>query len=256
MRRRAIAILLGFVVSGLLAYGVFVGAQNFISHGSAGDKPINAMTPSELFQSQRLRQLAIAAQHGDVKKIDALIKQGVDVNGKGKYGITPLFSAWQARNKAGYKALLDHGANPNVIGSDGHTLLNLIAGTDNPYYLKLALAHGADPNLVEPWSGDTPLFSAATPEGKVNLPLLIKAGANLDYQEPISKDTAALSAAELNQFDAVYVLLKAGASCKLKSAYGYTLRELTNDSLKSMVHDSDLYRWGERVVQFLNKHHC
>jgi len=220
------------------------------------DKPILEMTPSELFQNLKLRQLAIATQHGDVEKIDVLIKQGADVNGRGKYGITPLFSAWQARNKAGYKALLDHGANPNVIGSYGHTLLNLIAGTDDPYYLKLALAHGANPNLVEPWSGDTPLFSAVTPDGKVNLPLLIKAGANLDYQEPITKETAVLQAADLNQFDAVYVLLQAGASCKLKAVHGYTLREATNHSLKWTNRDNKLYRWAERVLQFLNKHGC
>lgn len=228
-------------------------------HGDASDevdKPILMMTPSELFQNLKLRQLAIAAQHGDVKKIDALIKQGADVNGKGKHGITPLFSAWEARNKVGYKALLDHGANPNVIWSDGYTLLNLIAGTDNPYYLKLALAHGANPNLVEPWSGDTPLFSAVTPDGKVNLPLLIKAGANLDFQERITKETAAFKGADLNQFDAVYVLLQAGASCKLKAARGYTLREATNHSLRVTNHNSKLYRWAERVLQFLNKHGC
>lgn len=87
--------------------------------GSESDKPIDLMTPAELFADPGLRALAEAAQHGNTKKIDTLIAKGVDVNGKGRFGETPLYSAFQVRNKSGFKALLEHGANPNFIDDMG-----------------------------------------------------------------------------------------------------------------------------------------
>ena len=50
---------------------------------SVADKPIDLMSPAELFSDPGLRALARAAQHGNIKKIDALIAKGVNVNGKG-----------------------------------------------------------------------------------------------------------------------------------------------------------------------------
>ena len=218
---------------------------------SESNKPIDVMTPAELFSDPGLRALAEAAQNGNVRKIDALIAKGVNVNGTGKYGITPLFSAAQVQNKKGFKALLEHGANPNVVGSDGYTTLNFIARLSDPYFLKLALKHGANPNLVEPATGKTPIFLAVSPYAQENLPLLIEAGANLNYKVPSTGNTPIMAAAIINQYDAVWKLISAGADYRMKNKYG--------DDLSGIIQEGGVnpsYKWLQKVVEFLKQHNA
>lgn len=216
-------------------------------------KPIFALSPAEIFHDPGLRQLAQAAQHGNVKEINVLIAKGVDVNGHGKYGIGPLFSAWQALNKKGYKALLEHGANPNNIWSNGYTLLNAIAMTPDPYFMRLALEHGANPNLAAPVSNETPIFKAVRPRGKVNLQLLIHAGANLNHQDN-DGETPLMVAADLSQYDAVYKLLLAGANFRLKDKWGKDIRWNIKQDEKYMDKSGAGGVWLQKVVNFLKAH--
>jgi hypothetical protein len=231
------------------------------------DKPIMYMTPSELFADPQLRQLAVAAQHGNIKKIDALIAKGVDVNGHGKYGIGPLFSATQTGNKAGFTALLDHGANPNNVWTDGYTLMNSIACcSHDPYFMEQALKYGGDPNLVEPHTGKTPILAAITVSGKVNIPPLIKARANLNYQAPIWKggspkyppsggETAMIEAVADQQFDVIYELLEAGADYRLRDGRGWNLEDHIKFAFRLNV-SLEQNRWSENVVEFLKRHNA
>lgn len=220
---------------------------------SEPDKPIDVMTPAELFADPGLRALAEAAQHGNVKKIGALIAKGVNVNGKGRYGETPLYAAFQVRNKKGFKALLEHGANPNFIDDNGQTLMNDVAGYSSTYFIKLVLKHGGDPNLVAPRSGETPLFFAVAPDGKQNIPLLLRAGANLNMQD---KDgyTALMMAATYNQYGAAYELLQAGANYKLKSTFGHDVRVLVDLSRGTMKQSGSAWESLQKVIAFLKAH--
>lgn len=219
---------------------------------SESNKPIDVMTLAELFSDPGLRALAEAAQNGNVRKIDALIAKGVNVNGTGKYGITPLFSAAQVQNKKGFKALLEHGANPNVVGSDGYTTLNFIARLSDPYFLKLALKHGADPNLVEPATGKTPIFLAVSPYAQENLSILMNAGANLNYKIPSTGWTPMMQAVIFNQFNAVYKLLKAGADYKIKDSSGWDLENYIDAGATAGPEK----RWRDKVIEYLKQHHA
>lgn len=251
MKQHITEILLAAAVLWLLAYGIVARAEEPVQRKNSPAKPILLMTPSDLFSDPQLRALAVAAQHGNVKKVDALIAQGVNVNGKGRFGIEPLFSAWQARNKKGFKALLDHGANPNVIETGGYTLLNEIAQSEDPHFMKLALAHGANPNLVEPRSGETPIFvAAANPYGKANVPLLIKAGADLNHQGK-NGETPLMGAAGSNQYDVVYSLLEHGADYRLKDKWGKTVAWDITNSEKNMDKSGSAGAWLNKVVRLL-----
>ncbi|MGA7965805.1 MAG: ankyrin repeat domain-containing protein [Gammaproteobacteria bacterium] len=239
---------------------VAITATLVVLGGCAGDadkfesgKPIDLMTPAELFSDPGLRSLASAAQHGDTRKIDTLIAKGVNVNGTGRFGETPLFSAFQVRNKRGFKALLEHGANPNFIDDDGQTLLNDIAGYSSKDFMGLALKYGGDPNLVAPRSGETPLFFAVRPDGKQNIALLIKAGADLNHQDD-EGETALMAAAMLNQYDAVYELLEAGANFRLQDKWGKDIRFSVGLSEKTMAKSGHLWKSLQRVVDFLKAH--
>ncbi len=243
--------------------GAGVGAMGFLSNSHAKqEKPTLYMTPSDLFQNRRLRQLAQAAQHGNAKKISGLIAQGVNVNGHGKYGIGPLFSAVQAGNKLGFETLLNRGADPNNVWTNGHTLLNVIACcTHDPYFMEQALKHGANSNLVEPKTGMTPIMAAVTVSGKVNIPPLIRAGANLNHQIPSGKGSplfpiageTAMMGATGDMFDVVYKLLEAGADYRLKDDRGWNLADYIKYSFRATV-SSDQAHWRDKVIEFLKKH--
>lgn len=252
MKRKLVSLVFTAIAVGILACATQSEAQNSNGPNDTLDKPILYMTPTDLFANPQLRRLAKAAQRGDVAEIDALIAKGVDVNGKGRFGITPLFSAWQVQNKAGYKALLEHGANPNNIWTTGHTMMNNIAESPDPYFMKLALAHGGNPNLVAPRLSETPLFHAVGPDSKVNLPLLINAGANLNHQDS-DGETPLMTAAALNQYDAVYLLLKAGADYRIKDHFGKTVKWEIENSAKYMNTTGKPGNELKKVVVFLKE---
>jgi ankyrin repeat protein len=230
----------------LLVSGCSIGAVD------SSDVPIDAMTPAQIFTNPGLRQLATAAQDGDVRRIDRILRRGVNVNGKGKYGITPIFSAFQARNKAGFKALLERGADPNLI-FDGYSLLNEIAGYSSTYFMKLALEYGANPNLVQPRLGEIPLYVAVSPYGKQNVPLLIKAGAVLDRSDS-EGETPLMNAALSNQYDIVYMLLKASANFRSKNKWGHDLRWYVDLSTHNMNKSSHMWETLQKVITFLKAH--
>ena len=246
---RSIVLIAGISAAGLLM------VNNVTANQSEPNKPILYMTPSEIFSNPKLRQLAEVAQRGEVDEIKKLIAEGVNVNGRGKYGITPLYSAAQAGNKAGYKALLDHGADPNVIWTTGDTLMNITASSSpDPYFMRLALEHGGNPNLVAPRTGATPLLAATTDVGKINIPVLIKAGANLNQQLPVSRETAMMRAVDdFGQFDVVYELLRAGANYKLQNTQGWDIRDFVQDSFHDSV-PADEIKWRNKVIEFLKQH--
>ncbi len=66
-------------------------------------------------KSQGITPLMEAAKKGDVEKINQLISSGAVIEAKSKYGYTPLVFATLHGRKSAVIALLDAGANPNVI---------------------------------------------------------------------------------------------------------------------------------------------
>jgi ankyrin repeat protein len=90
------------------------------------------------------------------------------VNEKSPDGDNPLLVACNRRRTEIVRLLLDHGANPNVIGVHNPNQSGLEASTPliraaaNPEIVALLLDHGADPNLIDPSSSLTPLGAAAS----------------------------------------------------------------------------------------------
>jgi ankyrin repeat protein len=59
-------------------------------------------------------ELLVASDKGDVEKVKKLLKEGADVNAKGKYGYTPLHKAAFYRYIEIVKLLIENGANVNA----------------------------------------------------------------------------------------------------------------------------------------------
>ena len=187
----------------------------------------------EFFTDANAIALCKAIEAKDLDKIDELIKDGADVNAKGRGNMTPLLWAFPA-GEAVFQRLLEHGADPNVkvtmrmrpgiLPSESVTHLAADVGIalrgtfpdvamDN--YLKLVLEHGGNPNL-ETEDGETPLFRAVQGGGSYveRIQMLLKAGVDIDHRDA-SGTTAAIVAAGSWHYDGFLILLEAGADYRV-----------------------------------------
>lgn len=76
---------------------------------------------------QLVQQLADAARSGDVREIESILNQGVDVNAKDKHSTSPLFAAVFWGRLGAVRVLLRHKANLNDKDNYGDTALTLAA---------------------------------------------------------------------------------------------------------------------------------
>lgn len=208
------------------------------------------MSLKTMFSDKKVRALAKAAGKGKVKKIEELVAQGVDVNSRGTSNATPLF--WAMRNITGFQKLLELGADPNVVYDDGGSVIHWAVIHKDESFLKAALQHGGNPNLVAGKFNETPLYEAASPEGKSKAGLLLDAGADINARGGLSGETPIMVAAGLGQFDLVYELLERGADYTIKDNTGEDLLDVIASRKKTMDPNNELYRWMEKVIEWLN----
>lgn len=109
-----------------------------------------------------------AARLGDAKKVKELLAAGADVNGRNRFGATPLWFAASKNRAEVVKLLLDHKADPDL--ADGvweATPINLALDFDGPDVVKLLLAakaKGSDRVLLRAAMEDNPDLVAAALE--------------------------------------------------------------------------------------------
>ena len=195
----------------------------------------------EFFTDAKVIALCQAIEAKDLNKIDELIKDGADVNAKGRGNMTPLLWAFPA-GEAVFQRLLEHGADPNVqvtmrmrpgiLPSESVTHLAAYTGIalrgtfpdvamDN--YLKLVLAHGGDPKL-ETNNGETPLFAAVSggPNSSDRTRMLLKAGADINHRSSNGRTPAIFAECSWHYID-LLILLEAGADCRIITDNGNDL---------------------------------
>lgn len=71
------------------------------------------VTVDEAFPNPEVAALVKAGVRGQTERMEALVKQGADINYRGKDGVTPLIWVLAARSYEGGKKLLELGADPN-----------------------------------------------------------------------------------------------------------------------------------------------
>ncbi|XP_026437755.1 26S proteasome non-ATPase regulatory subunit 10-like [Papaver somniferum] len=123
--------------------------------------------------------LHCAAVIGDTKIITLLLSRVVCVDLATRCGTALLFAACHGHRDA-VKVLLDHGSNPNVVGSQS-MLRPLIAAISVRSWegVELLLQAGADPNAVS--FGNTPLTLAASDGHVDDIKRLLEAGADPNH---------------------------------------------------------------------------
>lgn len=100
-----------------------------------------------------------AAAGNDLKKLRKLLEGGAEPNVGNSERLTPLFIAACMGHADAVELLLRHGADPNLVDSDGSAALHsvthgssVVSGKDGQRaVVKLLLEHGADPDHENKW---------------------------------------------------------------------------------------------------------
>jgi ankyrin repeat protein len=119
-----------------------------------------------------------AASSGDVNIVKKFLTSGVDVNEKGKFGVTALINSAQQGHKEVVELLIAKGADVNMTGN-GVTALNAAARLGHKEVVELLIAKGADVNLKGN-NGWPPIARAAQWGRGQIIELLIANGANVN----------------------------------------------------------------------------
>ena len=166
-------------------------------------------------------RLVTAVRGRNADAIDALLREGVDVNVPQADGATPLAWAvhWDDDDLTG--RLLDAGADVNAANDYGVTPLALACLNRSVAMVDRLLAAGADPAVAQA-NGETPLMTAARTGHPDIAARLIAAGADVDARTAGSEQTALMWAAAGGHTEVVRALIAAGADVHALTDGGFT----------------------------------
>lgn len=239
-------------------------------------KPWSRKDLMKYFDDEKVVELVLAANKGDIKKIDELVKKGVDVNYKGKKDVTPLFAQISSLNLQGFKRLLEHGADPNIPAEDGSSVMWYVAcggevSKETLPMLKLCLEHNGNPNWVyrkegrdekgfERFEDGRPILCAAILYNDYPLEavkILLDAGADINIKDKMGQN-ALWYARCGGHYDVLYYLLKRGADYLAKDNYGknfiWSLEEYPNMAAGGSKKELERQRiWKKKVIEFLKE---
>jgi ankyrin repeat protein len=165
------------------------------------------------------RPIYLAAASYQMDVMQDLLRAGAKPDAMSTYG-TPLTFASISGNLVGAKMLLDLGANPNTIRSDGMSVLMFAANAGNPALVEELIKRRADVNTKDD-GGETALSFAARAGHLEVGKMLLAAGAAVDSTDADGQ-TPLMVAAVNGHADFVKLLLSKGAKPNAKDAAGRT----------------------------------
>ncbi|AFM27467.1 ankyrin repeat domain-containing protein [Desulfomonile tiedjei] len=248
---------------------------NLLREPSAESTRLFEFVSGDLTIKANSRSIALlkAASKGKLDAVELLLKAGVDVNTRSKYGNTPLMRAAfkghlkitalllkmgadiNAENAHGNTALLGaviagqidmvdflikKGASLNSANIDSNCALLIAADLGNKSIAKILLMSGANVNQKNS-VGDTPLLKAAN-KGNVGMcKLLLRWKADPNAGNKYG-NTALMKTSFISEFELSRILLESGADVNQKNIFG-------NTALMKAA-----YRGHARVVNLLIHH--
>ena len=164
-----------------------------------------------------------AVQNKDLPKINALLKQGANINAREHInGHFALQYAINWPDVALVKLLLDKGADVNLADTGGATALIDATRDDGPQYtaiVKLLIERGANVHA----DNDAAILSAAKNAAPETVRLLLSKGARVDATDKDSDDdTVLMQAASGASVATVEMLISAGAEINVTNKKGQT----------------------------------
>ena len=189
---------------------------------------VNNASLSEAFPGDpATRELARAAGKGNLKDMDRLVAEGADVNATGKGGVTALGWALYRKNIAGFRHLLELGADPNAVWESKELAKGLWVGCSAMHvakgpFLEAALEAGGDPNLE--CHGIRVVHGGCWGVTEQEWAMLEAHGVDYGFREPDGTPFI-LAVANSGSYRVVYHLLKKGVDPAPVDAEGRGLRD-------------------------------
>lgn len=163
--------------------------------------------------------LAEAARQGDHATVEALLQQGLDVNGQGRDGTPALHWAVRVDDRELVDLLLGAGADVNAANRYGQAPLHLAIEERHADMVQRLLDAGADIEQTD-GSGEPPLFIAARLEDGALVDALLARGAQVDARDLPYGQTTLMLAVRASNTPLVQRLLAAGADVNAQSLPG------------------------------------
>ena len=160
-----------------------------------------------------------AAHWDDLEMADLLLGAGADVNASDDYGVTPLDRAAENAALAIVQRLLSSGANPNAKQLSGLTPLMTAARTGDAQVVEALMASGADVNARTIESHSTALMWAVSEDHDDVLQVMLARGAD-PRTSNVKGFTPLMYAARNGNIEAGRKLVAAGADINQLSADG------------------------------------
>lgn len=204
---------------------------------------IKGKTYKQSYIDPQVITLIEAASRGNVKRVEQLVKSGVDVNAIGDHGTTPLIWVMLSRNHRGVETLLKLGANPNQRFDRSYTPMWFAAGGDDIKLLELLLEYGGD---VDVWAeGKSPLVLAALQDRPAHYDLLIDYGADINSTNIVGQTIAGWYVA-LAYHEELLGLLESG--------YNFELDSLARRiEMRVVPEAAPQWQWREKVIAKLKQ---
>ncbi len=171
--------------------------------------------------------LWIAAQHGDTKIVEALLKRPVDVNQANKDGMTPLYTAAENGQAAVVRQLLGVGAKVDKTRQCGEAPL-LIASQNGQTAVVQMLLDAHAPVDQARIDGLTPLCAATQFRHLDVVKILLRFHAKVN-QATINGTSPLWIAVYNNDLEMIEVLLQAGAAVDQKDKAGVSPLDLAKE---------------------------
>lgn len=191
--------------------------------GLAGCGLMGPAVPTTTFTDQQVVALINAASRGERDEVDRLLAAGVDINARGKFGMTPLIWVAAAGNDTGVVTLLAAGADRSLGTDRGDTALHMAAERPVTSTLRTLLDHGIDPSSRNTVSGESAIWNALMNERPDNITFLIEHGTDVTITDRMG-NTALHQAAKINQADAALELMAAGTDPTAINKQGVTFQ--------------------------------
>ncbi len=193
--------------------------------------------------------LMMASMYGNVEVVEALLSRGAKVDEKNDSGYTALIWASANDHVEIVKALLDAGAKVNEKNDTGYTALMTASANDYVEVVKTLLDAGAKVDEKND-KGYTALIWASIHADVEVVKTLLSRGAKVDEKDKFG-GTALMRASERGDVEVVKLLLNNGADVTITKDDGKTAIDYTrDDEIKKLLNEA---MRKQKVQKFKNK---